>query len=260
MINGYTIIKSTLTLLCNSIFNKMQLNKLNIFIEQDIDTTAFTHMGFRLEGILSDSVYADDEVKAELIFGIDYNTFMFKLKDKDLEIEGKNIKIRILTHKYAEEMMTYYKDNFEHLKPFEPVRDENFYTIEYHTKALINSYKQFIEGTYFGFGIFLDEKIIGRINLFNIVHGSFKSGFIGYSLHKDYTQKGFMTEAVELIVDYAKDKLNMHRIEASVLVYNTASQNVLERSGFQRIGLCPKYLYINGKWQDHYIYQKIISD
>ncbi len=260
MANGYTIIESTLILLCNSIFTKMELNKLNIFIDQDVDITAFNHIGFKLEGILSDSVYSNDEVKAELIFGIDYNTFMFKHKDKDLQINGKNLTLKILTKDYAEEMMMYYKVNLEHLKSFEPVRDDKFYTLDYHVKALINSYKQFIEGTYFGFGIFLKGKLIGRINLFNIVYGSFRSGFIGYSIHKDYTKKGYMTEAVGLLSSYAADKLNLHRIEASVLTYNLSSQRVLEKSGFARVGLCPKYLYINGRWQDHYIYQKIIQD
>lgn len=260
MTDGYKIIQNTLTLLCNSIFNRMELNKLNIFVEQDIDISVFSHMGFKLEGILSDSVYTYKEVKAELIFGIDYNTFMFKHNDKDLFIKGNHIDLKILTKEYAEEMMNYYKVNSEHLKSFEPVRDDKFFTLDYHVKALISSYKQFIEGTYFGFGIFLNDKIIGRINLFNIVYGSFKSGFIGYSIHKDYIKNGYTTEAVQLLLRYAEDKLNLHRLEASVLTYNLSSQRVLEKCGFMRIGLSPKYMYINGRWQDHYIYQKILHD
>lgn len=260
MTNGYKIINHTLILLCNSIFNRMELNKLNIFVQQDIDTTAFNHIGFRLEGILSDSIYTSEEVKSELIFGIDYNTFKFKHKDKNLHIEGKKIDLKILTKDYAEEMMNYYKVNSDHLKSFEPVRDDKFFTIDYHVKTLLESYNQFLEGSYFGFGIFLNDKIIGRINLFNIVYGSFRSGFIGYSIHKDYTGNGYTTEAVNLICKYAVDKLNLHRIEASVLTYNLSSQRVLEKCGFMRIGLCPKYLHINGRWQDHYIYQKILHE
>ncbi|MCL2321547.1 MAG: GNAT family N-acetyltransferase [Oscillospiraceae bacterium] len=260
MTEGYKIIENTLNLLCNSIFNKMELNKLNVFIEQDVNIAAFSHIGFKLEGILSESVYQGDGVKAELIFGIDYNTYVYKHKDKDLQIEGKNLTLRILTKEHAEKMMEYYKDNIEHLKLFEPDREDKFYTLNYQVEALITSYKQFLEGTYFGFGIFLRDKLIGRINLTNIVYGSFKSGFIGYSIHKDYTRKGYMTEAVKLLSKYAGDKLKLHRIEASVLTTNLSSQRVLEKCNFTKVGLCPKYLYLNGDWRDHYIYQKILQD
>ncbi len=38
-------------------------------------------------------------------------------------------------------------------------------------------------------------------------------------------------------------------------MHNVASQRVLERNGFVRFGLAPEYLNIDGRWQDHILYQ-----
>ncbi|HCW74682.1 MAG TPA: hypothetical protein DHM90_13870 [Clostridiaceae bacterium] len=49
----------------------------------------------------------------------------------------------------------------------------------------------------------------------------------------------------------------LHRLEASTLLDNHKSQNVLKRLGFKEMGINEKYLYINGKWQDHYTFSLI---
>jgi ribosomal-protein-alanine N-acetyltransferase len=51
--------------------------------------------------------------------------------------------------------------------------------------------------------------------------------------------------------------LRLHRAEAGTLVHNIGSQRVLERNGFARYGLAPKYLRIAGRWQDHVLFQRI---
>jgi [ribosomal protein S5]-alanine N-acetyltransferase len=38
------------------------------------------------------------------------------------------------------------------------------------------------------------------------------------------------------------------------------SQRVLERNGFVRYGMAPNYLNINGRWQDHIMYQVTKAD
>ncbi len=51
--------------------------------------------------------------------------------------------------------------------------------------------------------------------------------------------------------------LNLHRLGANTLVHNLRSQRVLEKNGFDRIGLAPKYLQIDGEWQDAVLYQVV---
>ena len=107
-------------------------------------------------------------------------------------------------------------------------------------------------------GIYLSGKLIGKIKISNIVYGVFKSGILGYAIDKDYEGMGYMNESINLILDYAKDYLDLHRLEASVLTTNERSKGVLLSCGFEEIGLNKKYLYINGKWSDHITFYKIL--
>ena len=61
--------------------------------------------------------------------------------------------------------------------------------------------------------------------------------------------------AVADIMTVAFGELGLHRIQAETLLHNTASQRVLRRNGFVRIGTAAAYLKIAGRWQDHHLYQ-----
>ena len=107
-------------------------------------------------------------------------------------------------------------------------------------------------------GIYINEKLIGKAKISNIVYGIFKSGILGYSIDKEYQGKGYMKESIKLVMDYAKEYLDLHRLEASVLKSNERSKGVLLSCGFEEVGINKKYLYINGKWSDHITFYKIL--
>ena len=67
-----------------------------------------------------------------------------------------------------------------------------------------------------------------------------------------------MKEAINLVLNYAKEYLDLHRLEASVLTTNERSKGVLLACGFEKVGINKKYLYINGKWRDHITFYKIL--
>ena len=67
-----------------------------------------------------------------------------------------------------------------------------------------------------------------------------------------------MKESINLIINYAKDYLDLHRLEASVLTTNERSKGVLLSCGFEEIGLNKQYLYINGKWSDNIAFYKML--
>ena len=104
------------------------------------------------------------------------------------------------------------------------------------------------------------ERLMGGITLGNIRHGVAQSGHIGYWIGEPYAGKGYMLEALNLLVTFAFDTLRLHRIEAACIPSNTRSVRVLEKAGFQREGLLRSYLRINGIWQDHYLYARIAGD
>lgn len=97
--------------------------------------------------------------------------------------------------------------------------------------------------------------VVGRITLNDIVHGAFQSGHLGYWVGADHNGRGLATTAVRDMMAVAFDDLHLHRIQAGTLLHDVASQRVLERNGFVRFGIAPKYLKIAGRWQDHALYQ-----
>ena len=67
-------------------------------------------------------------------------------------------------------------------------------------------------------------------------HPFSKEAMIGYSLRPEFRGKGFMTRAVNLITDWAFDKVGAIRVIAGTFDYNDASRAVLLRAGFEREG------------------------
>ncbi|MEH7303188.1 GNAT family N-acetyltransferase, partial [Neobacillus drentensis] len=55
-------------------------------------------------------------------------------------------------------------------------------------------------------------------------------------------------------LDLAFDELQLHRVQAAVMPRNIASKRILEKTGFKKEGYSPRYLKINGSWEDHEIY------
>lgn len=96
-----------------------------------------------------------------------------------------------------------------------------------------------------------DGRITGSIELSQIFHGGFKSAFCGYYLFEEYAGRGYMTEALGLILGHAFRTLKLHRLEANIQPHNRASIELVKRCGFTREGFSRKYLKIGGRWRDH---------
>jgi [ribosomal protein S5]-alanine N-acetyltransferase len=255
--DSYIYLYDALKLLLINIFDKMKLNKVSIISSEDINISAFIHNGFALEGLISQSEIKEKKYVNELIFGVDRDNFRSSLKEKTLSIMGKNIELKALIPGDEEELLSYYKKNKEYLKPFEPLREENFYTLNVQKKNMIDSYKQFLNGDSINFGIYKDNRLIGKVQLSGVIIGVFKSAYVGYSIDEEEQGKGYMKEAINLILKYAFEEMGLHRIEASTLTDNLKSQGVLTSCGFKKIGINEKYLFINGEWKDHYTFYKI---
>ncbi|MEM1229872.1 MAG: GNAT family N-acetyltransferase [Pseudomonadota bacterium] len=104
-----------------------------------------------------------------------------------------------------------------------------------------------------GFLLCLREsgRIVGTINLNNIVRGSFLSASLGYYIGADYAGQGYMREGLELLKEHAVSNLGLHRLEANIQADNAPSIALVKRSGFRHEGDSPAFLYINGAWRDH---------
>lgn len=250
-------LKNSLEQVVKSLFTSGGVYKINFITDEDINTSPFVELGFTLEGVLWESYIHNNIRKNEFVFGIDSESFNNSNNINILRLAGRNIDLKVLTPEDAEEVLNYYERNKTYLEPFEPSRNNEFYTIEGQREGLSDSYKQYLNGTSVNFGIYEKNSIIGKIQLTNIVRGVFKNSFVGYSIDEKEQGKGYMKEALQLVLEYAFDDMELHRVEATTLVDNEKSQRVLKKCGFKEIGVSQKYLYINGKWRDHRIFYKI---
>lgn len=179
----------------------------------------------------------------------------FYFKRNDIVILSNNLLLKPFTLPDADDLLHFQTSNKEFFEKFAMVRPDSFYTL-LHQQSLIKKWEQGIENdTEYQYGIFQREtnNLIGIISLFQVMRGSLQSAFIGYFIDKGYNGKGYGTEAVTLLVNYAFESLKLHRIEAGVMPHNIGSIRVLEKSGFHKEGLAIKNVKINGKWEDHQV-------
>lgn len=255
---NYDLLRDAIKSILKAIFKDNDIFKANFIVNENTNLTPFLDMGFTLEAIFTDNLLVNGSFQDELGLGINRNEYINCGRNNIVELEGRNIKIRNFTPDDAEELTEYYIRNKEHLRNFEPTRDSSFYTYETQKEILLESYKHLMTGVGSDLGIYKDNKLIGKVKISNVVYGVFKSGIIGYSIDKDYEGKGYMKEAVKLTLEYAKNYLDLHRLEASILTDNLRSKGVLLSCGFEEVGLNKNYLYINGSWRDHLTFYKII--
>jgi ribosomal-protein-alanine N-acetyltransferase len=145
--------------------------------------------------------------------------------------------------------------NRSYLAPWDPIRDDDYFTVDGQLGVIGAALEHKRQGSALPHVIVEDNRVVGRITLTGITRGPFQSCSVGYWVSSGATGRGVATAAVRDIAAVAFEDLGLHRIEAGTLVHNVASQRVLQRNGFLRFGLAPKYLRIAGEWQDHVMYQ-----
>ncbi len=168
---------------------------------------------------------------------------------------------RLLTLDDAPLLAELLRRDREFLAPWEPVRTEEWFTEEGQRVAIAEVLALHGRGTSVPH-VVLDDAgdVAGRITLNNIVRGAFQSCSVGYWVAADRNGQGLGTRAVAEMTGVAFEDLGLHRVEAGTLLHNAASQRVLERNGFQRFGVAPRYLRIAGRWQDHVLFQVLADD
>ena len=72
--------------------------------------------------------------------------------------------------------------------------------------------------------------------------------------------KGYGYEAMQLVLRFAFDELNLHRVQLTVFSYNERAIALYEKLGFQREGVYREHLQRDGKRYDMYLYGLLRSE
>jgi len=103
-------------------------------------------------------------------------------------------------------------------------------------------------GIRWGIALKNTTNIIGTIG-YNSYTTNHKAS-IGYDLQASYWNKGFVTEALQKVIEYGFNQLQINRIEAEVMQGNLASEQVLTKLNFKKEGVLRDWMYWNEKYYD----------
>jgi ribosomal-protein-alanine N-acetyltransferase len=149
------------------------------------------------------------------------------------------------------------RSNRGHTGPWEPVREDAFYTPAGQRIELDLDAQAWAVGSAYPFSVLAagdGDRLVGRVALANIVRGAWQNATLGYWIAHSAAGHGHATRAVALALRFAFEHARLHRVQPAVIPRNTASIRVVERNGFRREGHAERYLQINGVWEDHTIF------
>ena len=92
--------------------------------------------------------------------------------------------------------------------------------------------------------------LLGNCGLRNIDWKNRCASFGIFIGNKRFWGKGYGTEATRLLLRYAFEELNLHRVELEVYDFNTRAIRAYEKAGFRREGTRRQALYREGSWHD----------
>ena len=162
--------------------------------------------------------------------------------------------ILTLSHpRLAQQVCQFNIKNRAALADTEPTRPKEYYTFSGVRSILKEEDKASRKCQEFRFWIREkgSDQVIGTVCISNVLFGSVKSCYLSYKIAQDCQGKGYATEAVGEVINFAFKILQLHRIESYVMPRNAKSLRVMEKLGFMPEGLSKRCLEVNGVWEDH---------
>ena len=178
---------------------------------------------------------------------------------KQQRLATKRLLLQPPDPRLAGPICAYFKRNREFLAPWSPRMRPVFFSEAFHRDKIQQELSQMSERRLVKFWLFqLSDSgfrhPLGQISFSNLIWGAFRSCFLGYSIDQAEAGRGFTTEALAEALRFVFDELRLHRVEANIMPRNLASIRVVQKLDFVCEGSSPKYLKINGIWEDHLHY------
>jgi ribosomal-protein-alanine N-acetyltransferase len=80
---------------------------------------------------------------------------------------------------------------------------------------------------------------------------------ISYDLSRKYWNSGIMTKVVSAITAFAFNVMDVKRIQATIVTFNSASVRVLEKCDYHQEGVLKNFGILHGKQEDFYMHSII---
>lgn len=100
------------------------------------------------------------------------------------------------------------------------------------------------------------KKPIGMIDLFNF-NPQHKRAGIGILINPKEQQKGFASEALQILINYSFSFLQLHQLYANITVDNKKSLQLFTKHNFKQIGIKKDWLFSLNTYKDEILFQLI---
>ncbi|MCK9697987.1 GNAT family N-acetyltransferase [Pseudomonas syringae] len=169
-----------------------------------------------------------------------------------MQYAGEGFSLRILAFDDAELISRYENTHRQHLQPWEPLRDDDYFILENTRSRGQQQWESMQTGSAVFFLITAPGgELLGRCSYTNIVRGAFQACNLGFSLAETAQGRGLMKRSLEVTNRYCFEQMGLHRIMASHMPANVRSERLLQSLGFEKEGHARAYLKIAGVWENH---------
>jgi len=101
------------------------------------------------------------------------------------------------------------------------------------------------------------SEAVGLIDLFDFDAKNKRAG-IGIIIQNEVDRNnGFGKEALDLVINYAFEQLQLHQLYANIGTENKASESLFTTFGFEKIGVKKDWNFTNNRFHDEAVFQLI---
>lgn len=158
------------------------------------------------------------------------------------------IRLELLSEENSTDVYSFEKENREYFERNLPPRPANYFDPEGFkeiTRELLT--EQTNRDVYMHLIRDSQGAMVGRINL-SVLENDQKTAELGYRIGENYTNLGYASEAVRLVLDKAFTTYGLNRIIAGTATDNLASKRVLLKNGFTFSKIIENDLQIHNEW------------
>lgn len=182
-----------------------------------------------------------------------------------IELHTERLLLTTLGRDAGPPVLDYLLRNRAFFAPWSPIFSADYFTLAGQQDRLAHDLRLLAAGSGARLWLFAradtaHARVLGDVSLSNIIRGAFQSCHLGYKIDAAVVNRGLMTEALAAVVEFAFATLHLHRVEANIIPRNAPSRRAVEKLGFLSEGVSPKYLKINGVWEDHIHYARLNPD
>ncbi|MCX6246915.1 MAG: GNAT family N-acetyltransferase [Bacteroidetes bacterium] len=101
-----------------------------------------------------------------------------------------------------------------------------------------------------------EKKTIGVIDLYEFDPHHGRAG-VGIFVLQEEQEKGYATDALQVMIRYCFEILNLHMLHCNISADNSNSIRLFEKAGFQQCGLRKDWRHLDNGWMDELMFQLI---